>query len=332
MSQDVWDNLKLPYNKFLQAIFGAVFLDAGGSKGEGIEECFKVFLKLWEDFDTKINHIKALKSCFQVQKEIKNYWIRMGMNESFIFFAEDRFNVKFTNSDILCEALIHQTFYDVIRNDRAYSGLHKPDYERLKFLGETVLGLLITELTYHEYPDAEASFIYDLANAQIHGDRLMEVVERLQLRQSGLVRTHKNVVLGNYDDILKAVIGAIYVNGGEDSAREFILREFQLIKPEGLNLERSMKRRGLKEEENPIGNMSKDSIKEQMDSNYMEGERFYINQRIERYGMLHEICYSNILPFLWKIGGACKGVTELIKFLLKILFALGIVVAIFISE
>ncbi|CAL8140350.1 unnamed protein product [Orchesella dallaii] len=183
------------------------------SRFQGKSNCnLIVFVNLWEDFDVKINHVKALNSCFQVQKEIKNYWIRMGMNLNFEFVAQDTFDVRFTNSDLLCEALVHKTFYDVIRNDRAYLRLHMPNYERLKFLGETVLGLIVMEFAYRKYPNAEALIIYEQANNPVKKDRLMEVAERLGIRKCGLVRTQKSVVFENYDDVLEAVVGAIYVD------------------------------------------------------------------------------------------------------------------------
>ncbi|CAL8140340.1 unnamed protein product [Orchesella dallaii] len=315
----------VPYHKFLKAVFGAVFLDAGGSKGAGIEECMKLFLNLWQDFDIKINS-PALDSCFPVHRKISEFWLKMGMDSKFTFIAELCFAVKFINTDLLCEALIHKSFYDPIMNNNTFSRIHMPHYERLEFLGDSVLGLIITEFTYHKYGNSEAATVYERANDLVNAEHLEEVAERLKIRDIGLVRTQKNVVFESCDDILEAVIGAIYVDSGEDVAMEFILREFQLSESEIFTFESlNWKPRQRPEEEQlrfrrilayeSVSN-SMLTTEEWLDREFEKAKPYQVKKSPQNSdpgnGMLYKCFCNYILPIFRMVAKGCMKIAEFV--------------------
>ncbi|MGV2433125.1 MAG UNVERIFIED_CONTAM: hypothetical protein LVQ98_07675 [Rickettsiaceae bacterium] len=61
---------------------------------------------------------------------------------------EDILGYKFKNQKLLCEAISHPS----LRGNRDFKGL---DYERLEFLGDAVVNLVVTESLYFKFPEYE---------------------------------------------------------------------------------------------------------------------------------------------------------------------------------
>lgn len=134
---------------------------------------------------------------------------------------ERRVGYHFKDHELLVTALTHAS---------ALSGKRAPrrdDYERLEFLGDRVLGLVIAEMLLEVYPDAsEGEMSSRLANL-VRKETCAEVATALDLGQAlitGGGRVQKRAlqtrnVLG---DLCEAVIGAIYLDGGIGAAQHFI--------------------------------------------------------------------------------------------------------------
>jgi ribonuclease-3 len=101
--------------------------------------------------------------------------------------------------------------------------------ERLEFLGDRVLGLVIADHLYRRFPLASQGELSVRLNALVRAETCAEIAAELDLlvliradtkvkRQSG---TRANKVLA---DAMEALIGAIYLDGGWAPAREFVLR------------------------------------------------------------------------------------------------------------
>lgn len=104
-----------------------------------------------------------------------------------------------------------------------------PSYERLEFLGDRVLGLVIAELLLEEFPgDAEGKLAPRLATL-VSGATLADIARSLDLGrfirmtegEAGAGTNTRNSVLA---DCCEAVIAAIYRDGGPDAAAEFVGR------------------------------------------------------------------------------------------------------------
>jgi ribonuclease-3 len=124
-------------------------------------------------------------------------------------------NYKFRQVELLEQALTH----------RSYS--HSCNNERLEFLGDSVLGLVISENIYAREPEAtegqlsrlRASLIKQEALAQVARDMNLGDYINLgggELKSGGFSRS--SILC----DTLEAIIGAIYLDGGFDAARESI--------------------------------------------------------------------------------------------------------------
>jgi ribonuclease III len=108
-------------------------------------------------------------------------------------------------------ALTHRSF--------AYESGGLPTNERLEFLGDSVLGLVITEELYRRFPDLDESKLSPLRSGVVSTRALAEIARRLDL--GDLLRIGKGEeVTGGRDkssilaDALEAIIGAIYIEHG----------------------------------------------------------------------------------------------------------------------
>ena len=139
--------------------------------------------------------------------------------------------LSFTDLTLLQEALTHKS-----------AGI--PNYERLEFLGDAVLELVVTEQIYRLHPTLDEGAMTRMRVALVRRESLAEVAKRLQLgrylqfgqgeRKSGGM--HRASILA---DSFEALVGAVYLDGGFEVAREVIKAQFdwdklQTVSADGL--------------------------------------------------------------------------------------------------
>ena len=121
---------------------------------------------------------------------------------------------KFKDVSILEEALTH----------RSHSRKHN---ERLEFLGDAVLELVITEKLYHDFPDRQEGELTSFRSAIVKTESLAEESVRLGLGEFILMSKGEDATGGRLRqyilaDIFESVIGAIYLDQGFDACKKFI--------------------------------------------------------------------------------------------------------------
>jgi ribonuclease III len=104
----------------------------------------------------------------------------------------------------------------------------KPDYQRLEFLGDRVLGLVIAEMLYARYHDEAEGRLSHRLNALVAGATCAQIARDIglpphlklgkQARDDGAQASDN--VLG---DVIESIIGAIFLDQGIDAAREFVI-------------------------------------------------------------------------------------------------------------
>ena len=139
--------------------------------------------------------------------------------------------LSFTDSTLLQEALTHKS-------------AGTPNYERLEFLGDAVLELVVTEQIYRLHPTLDEGAMTRMRVALVRRESLAEVAKRLQLgrylqfgqgeRKSGGM--HRASILA---DSFEALVGAVYLDGGYEVANEVIKAQFdwdklQTVSADGL--------------------------------------------------------------------------------------------------
>jgi ribonuclease III len=105
----------------------------------------------------------------------------------------------------------------------------QPDYQRLEFLGDRILGLVISDMLYHRYADEAEGRLSHRLNALVSGSTCAEIARQIDLpsqirlgkqaRDDGAQQSDN--VLG---DVMEAIIGALYLDSGLEAARNLIER------------------------------------------------------------------------------------------------------------
>lgn len=131
-----------------------------------------------------------------------------------------RLGHRFTNPRLLHEALTHTS----AAGQRGHGG---SSYERLEFLGDRVLALVVADLLLQRFPRESEGALARRHAALVRRETLAEVARELGLGEF-LVLARGEEETGGRDnpallaDVCEALIGALYLDGGLDTARRFI--------------------------------------------------------------------------------------------------------------
>ena len=129
-------------------------------------------------------------------------------------------------AELLERALTHRSF--------AYENGGLPTNERLEFLGDSVLGLIVTDTLFREYPDLPEGQLAKLRAAVVNMRALAEVARGLRLGsyvrlgkgEEGTGGRDKSSILA---DTLEAVLGAVYLDRGLAEADALVHRLFDPV-------------------------------------------------------------------------------------------------------
>ena len=101
-------------------------------------------------------------------------------------------------------------------------------YERLEFLGDAVLGAVVAREVYLRFPALDEGKLTDLKIALVSGKMLSEVARGLGLAElivfgEAELGTNTRGMRSALEDVYEALVGALYLDGGIEAARSFIL-------------------------------------------------------------------------------------------------------------
>ncbi|MEI6480447.1 MAG: ribonuclease III [bacterium] len=134
---------------------------------------------------------------------------------------EKKNNLSFSNKDLLKQAFVHRSY---LNENRGFELEHN---ERLEFLGDAVLELVITDYLYNKYTTKTEGDLTAYRSALVNANILSQIatesgvndllfLSRGEAKDKGRAR---QVILA---DTFEAVIGAIYIDRGYDEAKKFI--------------------------------------------------------------------------------------------------------------
>jgi ribonuclease-3 len=137
---------------------------------------------------------------------------------------------RFRDPALLCEALTHRSASESrgrARGVRKGSGSN----ERLEFLGDRVLGLLMAEWLIERFPEEQEGDLGRRLAHLVSGPTAAAAAEAVGLPEAlaiapGEVRAGVRDLATVRGDAMEAVIGALYLDGGLDVARRFVRRAF----------------------------------------------------------------------------------------------------------
>lgn len=130
-------------------------------------------------------------------------------------------NLSFKNLDLLKEALTHRSFLN------EHKDWPLPHNERLEFLGDSVLSFVVAEYLIKQYPQFTEGQLTSLRAALVNSDALLKIAKELKLEDYLLVsrgeakelKNSRSYILAN---AVEALIGALYLDGGLNKAKDFI--------------------------------------------------------------------------------------------------------------
>ena len=137
----------------------------------------------------------------------------------------ERLGYRFATEALLTEALTHGS-----------TQKHKGDYQRLEFLGDRVLGLVIAEHLFRHHPSEGEGHLTHVLSSLVRSEACADAGDTIGLSDLVIIGTGERAkgmnlnrtVLG---DAMEALIAAIYLDGGLEEARGFVLRCWeQLLK------------------------------------------------------------------------------------------------------
>jgi ribonuclease-3 len=133
---------------------------------------------------------------------------------------QKKLSLKFNDDSLLQRALTHPSL-----------GKTRPNYERLEFLGDSVLGLIISSELFQRHPnEAEGELTKRLAGL-ICGETLVKVAQNLHLAEHILMSDSEKNSGGrenkaNLENVMEAIIGALYLDQGFEAAQSFVLQNW----------------------------------------------------------------------------------------------------------
>jgi ribonuclease-3 len=134
----------------------------------------------------------------------------------------DRLGVAL-DADLARQAVVHRSW--------AYENGNPPTNERLEFLGDAVLGIIVTEWLFRTHPDEPEGELAKLRAAVVNSRALADVARELEVGrflllgrgEEGSGGRDKSSILA---DALEALLGAVYLQLGLEPTREVVLRLF----------------------------------------------------------------------------------------------------------
>lgn len=135
---------------------------------------------------------------------------------------EARLDLTFRDEALLHQSLVHRSYLN-----------ENPDFsllsnERLEFIGDAVLGLLVTEELYQRFPEAPEGELTHLRAALVRGVTLARWARQLELGEFLLMGRGEEASGGrerpaNLANVMEAVLGAIYLDQGMAAVRTLLL-------------------------------------------------------------------------------------------------------------
>ncbi|HUS83376.1 MAG TPA: ribonuclease III [Dehalococcoidia bacterium] len=133
-----------------------------------------------------------------------------------------KLGVRFADLPLLQQALVHRSYL----NEMPDSGLESN--ERLEFLGDAVLGLVVAGKLYEDYPQHPEGLLTEMRVALVRRDTLARIAKSLSLGDYLFLGRGEEAAGGsgrpsNLSAAYEAVVGAIFVDGGMQKAKRFVV-------------------------------------------------------------------------------------------------------------
>ena len=140
--------------------------------------------------------------------------------------VEAQLNIKFNNKELLILAFVHRSFWN---ENQEIIPHHN---ERLEFLGDSVLGLLIANYLYSEHPSLDEGSLSTIRSQLVDAPACAGYVQKLGIAPFLLLGNGEQMNRGKgresiLADLFEALVGAFYLDQGLEAVSSFFFTHFQ---------------------------------------------------------------------------------------------------------
>lgn len=159
-------------------------------------------------------------------RKLSSLFLRKRSEDLDVRAVEKIIDYKFRNRDLLYTAFKHSSFLPVSREEYYRSN------ERLEFLGDAVLDLVVTEFLYTSKPHRSEGELSKIKSVLVSRNVLAEVISSLEVGKHLMVNRGEEKTGGktrpsNMANLYEAILGAVYLDSGLKKAAQFV--EFTLL-------------------------------------------------------------------------------------------------------
>jgi ribonuclease III len=139
---------------------------------------------------------------------------------------DEKLGYVFENKELLILSLVHRSFVNEYRDSA------KEHNERLEFLGDSVLGLIVADYLYHRLPMSPEGQLSQLRSRLVDANSCANYLQKLRLQEYILLGRGEMLTEGRTKpsilaDTFEALLGALYLDGGLGTTKSFLLFHFE---------------------------------------------------------------------------------------------------------
>lgn len=139
---------------------------------------------------------------------------------------EERIGYVFKNKELLALAFVHRSFYNEHRNEVLEHN------ERLEFLGDAVLNILISDYLYASFPASSEGHLSHVRAYLVEAAMCAKLVQKLSLAEFILLGRGEKINEGKNKesiraDLFEALLASLFLDGGMEAAKVFFWSHFQ---------------------------------------------------------------------------------------------------------
>ena len=129
--------------------------------------------------------------------------------------VQEKIGYEFKNPEIIRRAFTHPSYVNMHKTER--------DYDRLEFLGDSVLGFVVTDYIFRSAQKDEGAMTEDKKNI-VSSKPLSTATKNLQIEGYMLKSENVKMTDSMRENLFESTIGAIYLDGGLEEAKKFIYK------------------------------------------------------------------------------------------------------------
>ena len=150
---------------------------------------------------------------------------------------QDILGMKIKNVSYYQRSLVHKSIYKAVKRYSGETPIQEyllQHNERLEFLGDSVLGLVVANYLFHKYPDQNEGVLTRVKTKLVNGSQLAKLARQINLGEYILMSNHVVNIKGRnsqkiLEDAFEALLAAIFKDLGFDAVNSFIINQINTL-------------------------------------------------------------------------------------------------------